>query len=89
MKPASISIVLGLVLISGALLAATAGTGGEKSPRARFEALDVDGNARITPPEAEAIAGLARHFGKFDRDDDGTLTWSEFRRHAEAREAGS
>lgn len=86
MKPAAISIVLGLVLISGALLAVTAGTGEDANPRARFEALDADDNARITPPEAEAIAGLARHFGKFDRDDDGALTWSEYRRHAEARE---
>lgn len=89
MKPAAISIVLGLVLISGALLAATADPGGEAEPRVRFEALDADGDARITPREAEAVAGLARHFAKFDRDHDGTLTWAEFRRHAEAREVES
>lgn len=89
MKPASISIVLGLALISGALLAATTGAGTDADPRTRFEALDADGDARITPPEAEAIAGLARHFTKFDRDHDGALTWAEFRRHAEARQVGS
>lgn len=84
MRPAAISIVLGLVLISGAMLAAT--TGADEGPRERFEALDADGDTRVTQPEAEAIAGLARHFSKFDRDDDGALTWAEFRRHAEARE---
>lgn len=84
MRPAAISIVLGLVLISGAMLAAITGAGA--GPRERFEALDTDGDTRVTQPEAEAIAGLARHFSKFDRDDDGALTWAEFRRHAEARE---
>lgn len=89
MKPAAISIIVGLVLISGALLAATTGAGGDASARARFQALDADGDARITPREAEAIAGLATHFSKFDRDGDGALTWSEYRRHAAAREVGS
>lgn len=89
MKPAGISIIVGLVLISGALLAATSGSGEDASARARFEVLDVDGDARITPREARAIAGLATHFSKFDRNDDGTLTWSEYRRYAAAREVGS
>ncbi|MEX0607387.1 MAG: hypothetical protein WD382_06905 [Halofilum sp. (in: g-proteobacteria)] len=84
MKAASVCTVLGMTLISGALLAATTGVTGAMPSRieARFEALDTDANGRIAPREAEADAGLAQHFGDIDRDGDGELSWREFRSHA-------
>lgn len=83
MRAASVTTVLGLILISGALLAATTTpTGhGDGSSRAAFERLDRNGDQRIDRQEAEANAGLATHFAKFDRDSDDTLSFKEFLRH--------
>lgn len=82
MKAASLCTVLGLTLISGALLAATTGVTDSMPSRieARFETLDADGDGRIAPQEADA--GLEQHFGAIDTDGDGVLSWREFRGHA-------
>lgn len=81
MKAASVCTVLGLALISGALLAATTGMTSEMPSRleARFETLDGDGDGRVARSELDAAAGLRRHFGALDHDGDGALSWSEFR----------
>ena len=81
MKAASVCTVLGLTLISGALLAATTGVTGAIPGRieARFNALDADGNGQIAPEEAKVSAGLSRHFASLDRDGNGILSWPEFR----------
>ncbi len=84
MKAASVCTVLGLTLISGALLAATTGmTSGRPSHlEARFETLDGDGDGRIVRSELDADSGLRQHFSALDRDGDGTLSWPEFRGQA-------
>ena len=85
MKAASVSMILGLTLISGALLAQTVGlAGGQQAEvEAEFRAHDVDGDGAISRSEAKSTnAGLHTHFSKFDRDADGTLTLEEFRLHA-------
>lgn len=85
MQGASISTVLGLALVAIAVLAASTGaTGsGRDEVEHRFAAIDYDGDGHVTLDEARVVsAGLARHFTKFDRDSDGTLSLSEFRRHA-------
>ncbi|MDX1610522.1 MAG: EF-hand domain-containing protein [Halofilum sp. (in: g-proteobacteria)] len=92
MKGASISTILGLLLLSVAILAASTGfAGGQRDEvRDRFEVLDADGDGRVTPAEARRTnAGLATHFDKFDRDGDGTLSLGEFRRHAQPDRAES
>lgn len=83
MKTASVTTILGLILISGALLAATTTPTGHGDSRSRvaFERLDRDRDQRISREEAEANAGLATHFAKFDRDSDDTLSYTEFLRH--------
>ena len=86
MKGASISTVLGLALLSVAVLAASAGLSGgpRDEARDRFAVIDRDGDGFISPLEArKASAGLATHFDKFDRDRDGALSWTEYRRHAQ------
>ncbi len=90
MKAARITTTLGLILISGALLAATATPTGdlEKRAQAEFERLDRNDDDRISRREAESNPGLAAHFAKFDRDSDGTLVWSEFLRHEELSASG-
>lgn len=84
MKAASVCTILGMTLISGALLAATTGVGDSMPSRieARFESLDSDSNGRIAPRELAADAGLAQHFDELDRDGNGVLSWREFRGHA-------
>ncbi|MDZ7749867.1 MAG: EF-hand domain-containing protein [Halofilum sp. (in: g-proteobacteria)] len=85
MKAAAISTILGLTLISGALLAETIGLDGRDGRAAaeRFDAYDADGDGRVSRDEAGRMsAGLHTHFAKFDRDADGTLSRAEFRRHA-------
>lgn len=93
MKAASVTITLGLVLISGALLAATAtstdGNGIEDRARAEFERLDQNDDHRISRREAEPNPGLATHFAKFDRDSDGILDWREFLQHESLNATGS
>lgn len=90
MKAASVTTTLGLILISGALLAATATPTGDLESRAKaeFERLDRNGDDRISHREAQPNPGLATHFAKFDRDSDDTLVWSEFLRHAEMSASG-
>lgn len=86
MKGASISTLLGLVLLSVAILAATAGLAGGKRDEVRdaFTAIDRDADGFISPAEARRVsAGLATHFDKFDRDRDGALSLTEYRRHAQ------
>lgn len=86
MQGASITTVLGLALVAVAVLAASTGaTGDDRDETAhRFAEIDYDGDGYIVPDEARAAsAGLAKHFDKFDRDRDGALTLSEFRRHAQ------
>lgn len=91
MKAASVTTTLGLILISGALLAATATPTGdpESQARAEFERLDRNDDDRISRREAEKNPGLASHFAKFDRDSDDTLVWSEFLRHEELSASGN
>lgn len=91
MKAASATTTLGLILISGALLAATATPTSDLEGRARaeFERLDHNEDDRISRGEAQANPGLATHFAKFDRDSDGTLVWKEFLRHEELSASGS
>jgi Ca2+-binding EF-hand superfamily protein len=81
MKAASVCTVLGLTLISGALLAATTGMTNEMPSRleARFEALDDDGDGRVARSELDADAALRQHFGALDGNGDGVLSWPEFR----------
>lgn len=84
MRGASISTALGLALLSVAILAASTGlAGGERDEiEDQFAAMDRNGDGHISSGEARAAsAGLATHFDKFDRDDDGTLSLSEYRRH--------
>ncbi|WP_067563287.1 hypothetical protein [Halofilum ochraceum] len=90
MKAASATTTLGLILISGALLAATATPTGDLESRARaeFERLDRNADDRISRREAQANPGLATHFAKFDRDSDDTLVWDEFLRHEELSASG-
>ncbi|MDZ7787325.1 MAG: hypothetical protein U5K73_04080 [Halofilum sp. (in: g-proteobacteria)] len=90
MKAARVTTTLGLILLSGALLAATATPTGdpEKRAKAEFERLDRDGDDRISRREAQSNPGLATHFAKFDRDSDDTLVWSEFLRHEELSASG-
>ncbi len=91
MNVARITTTLGLILLSGALLAATATPTGDTASQAKaeFERLDRNGDDRISRSEAESNAGLAAHFAKFDRDSDDTLVWSEFLRHEELSASGS
>lgn len=91
MKAAPVTTTLGLILLSGALLAATATPTGDPESRtkAEFERLDRNGDDRISRREAQANPGLATHFAKFDRDSDGTLRWYEFLRHEELSASGS
>lgn len=81
MKAASVCTILGLTLISGALLAATTSVTNELPSRleARFKALDGDGDGGIARGELDADAGLRQHFGALDHDGDGVLSWPEFR----------
>jgi Ca2+-binding EF-hand superfamily protein len=91
MRAASISMILGLTLMSGALLAETAGLSDARrtTVQAEFRAHDADGDGRITRAEARhRNAGLHTHFSKFDRDADGALSLEEFRRHAAPAAAG-
>lgn len=90
MKAASATTTLGLILISGALLAATATPTGDPEGRARaeFERLDRNDDDRISRGEAQVNPGLATHFAKFDRDSDDTLVWNEFLRHEELSASG-
>ena len=90
MKTAAVTSILGLALISGALLAAATSRTGEPNDAAgvEFERLDRDGDGRISPREAEVNAGLSTHFRKFDRDGDGTLDREEFRSHVQPGSAG-
>lgn len=83
MKAASVCTILGLTLISGALLAATAGGTGETiaQVKSRFDRIDADENRRISPLEAMVSAGLSERFDKLDANGDGALSWPEFRRH--------
>lgn len=84
MRGASISTALGLALLSVAILAASTGlAGGQRDEiEDQFSAMDRNGDGYLSPGEARAAsAGLATHFDKFDRDDDGTLSLSEYRRH--------
>lgn len=84
MRGASISTVLGLALLAVAMLAASAGLGGAERDEVadQFAAIDRNGDGYVSTVEARsASAGLARHFTKFDRDDDGTLSLTEYRRH--------
>ena len=86
MKGALISTLLGLALLSVAVLAASTGLvgSGRDTVREAFAAIDGDGDGLISPAEARrASAGLATHFDKFDRDRDGALSLTEFRRHAQ------
>jgi len=85
MKPASISLVLGLALISGGLLAATT-QGPNQRARHEFQGLDANGDAQISASEAKSFAGLARNFSEFDRNHDGELSWKEFLQHARMTE---
>lgn len=91
MRTAAVTTILGLILISGALLAAT--TRDKREPQdpaaVGFERLDRDGDGRISPREAEVNAGLATHFRKFDRDGDGTLDREEFLEHEGTIASGS
>jgi len=89
MRTAALSIVLGLTLIGGALVAEGTGLASSESAlaRAQFAEYDADGNNRISKEEARVSAGLATHFDKFDRDRDGTLSWKEFQRHSDPAEA--
>lgn len=83
MKAASVCTVLGLTLISGALLAATTGMTSDRPSRleARFETLDGDGDGRVVRSELDADSGLRQHFSALDHDGDGVLSWPEFRGH--------
>lgn len=84
MRGASISTALGLALLALAVLAASTGlAGGQRDEiEDQFAAIDRNDNGRISSAEARAAsAGLATHFDKFDRDDDGTLSLGEYRRH--------
>ena len=86
MQGASISTVLGLALVAVAILAASTGATGDNGDEVvhRFAAIDYNGDGYVTIEEARAVsAGLARHFDKFDRDDDGALSLAEYRRHSE------
>ncbi len=91
MKAARITTTLGLILLSGALLAATATPTGdlERRAKAEFERLDGNDDDRISRREAESHPGLAAHFAKFDRDSDDTLVWSEFLLHEELSASGN
>lgn len=91
MKTAPVTTTLGLILLSGALLAATATPNGDPESRtkAAFERLDRNGDDRISRREAASNPGLAAHFAKFDHDSDDTLMWSEFLRHEELSASGN
>ena len=93
MRAASISVMLGLTLASGAVLAETGGPAGKPvdgGAEALFRAYDADGDGRISRAEVQrSNAGLHAHFSKFDRDADGVLSLEEFRRHESPGSAGS
>lgn len=91
MKVARITTTLGLILLSGALLAATATPTDDPARRAEagFERLDDNGDDRISRREAASNPGLAAHFARFDRDADDTLVFEEFLRHEELSASGS
>lgn len=92
MKTAPVTTTLGLILLSGALLAATATPNGDPESRtkAAFERLDRNADDRISRREAASNPGLAApHFARFDHDSDDTLMRSEFLRHEELSASGN
>jgi Ca2+-binding EF-hand superfamily protein len=85
MRAATVTTLLGVGLMAGALLAAIATSSGEtrEADRSRFERLDRDGDAAIARHEAAADAQVATRFADADQDGDGKLDWSEYRRTEE------
>lgn len=47
--------------------------------RERFEALDLDGDGRVSLSEAAGHEEIVRHFDRADRNRDGVLTYAEYR----------
>jgi hypothetical protein len=67
-------LVAGLLLL--ALLAARAQDPGQEE----FEALDLNGDRRVSLAEAAGYANVVVRFDKADRNRDGKLTLAEFKR---------
>jgi len=80
MRAATVTTLLGLGLMGGALFAAIATSGGDtRDPaQSRFERLGRDGDAAIARHEAAADARVATRFADADRDGDGKLQWREY-----------
>ncbi|MEM9523725.1 MAG: calcium-binding protein [Pseudomonadota bacterium] len=79
-------VVTTLLALGGASLAAgvvMAQTGHGYGPRIDFEALDTDGDGRITRAEMEART--ASRFAALDTDNSGTLSAQEVKAQAETR----
>ena len=92
MRAATVTTILGLVLISGALLAATAtSTGGNAADSARgeFDRLDRNRDERIDRAEVRGNAEIAKQFAELDGDSDGMLEWREFLRREDPATSGS
>ena len=91
MRAATVTTILGLILISGALLAATATSTGDASDSAKgeFDRLDRNRDERIDRAEARTDARIAKQFAELDGDADGMLKWREFLRREEPVTSGS
>lgn len=87
MKPLNAAIAVACLSLV-AVAAGAAETPAGPPPEARWNALDTDGDGRLSRAEAEAGApGMARNFERFDADADGQLTREEIKaQHTQMRE---
>jgi hypothetical protein len=79
----------GLVLLCSAALFSTAALADDK-PDAKgsggvFQALDTDGDGKISKSEAESNQSFANSFDKLDGNSDGFVTKREYQRNTHAK----
>ena len=87
MKPLNAAVAIACLSLAAGT-AGAADTPAGPPPDARWNALDTDGDGRVSRAEAEAGApGMARNFERLDTDADGQLTREEIRaQQAQMRE---
>ncbi|SDN42940.1 EF hand [Lutimaribacter pacificus] len=87
MKPAVLIPALSALIVAGTVAGASpmGGMGREQGPRFDFEALDTDGDGKLTRAEIEASP--KERFAETDTDGDGALSAEEMSAAAQARAA--